>query len=528
MRIKSLILSNFRGYEKECRVDFESFTAFIGRNDIGKSTILEALDIFFNDGKGTIKIDKEDINKKCSANGNTDICLSLVLDSLPPKIILDEAYETTLENEYLLNGEGCLEIKKVFKNGASPKVFINAFHPSNPECCNLLSKKQKDLKTQVETIGAECEDKRVNAKLRSAIWSKFSEDNSLQLQETLIDVSTKDGDIKPLWEKLQNYMPFFSLFQSDRKNTDADEEVQDPMSIAVKQIMSSNEIQSHLDDVATKVRAKLEDVINLTLAKIKEMNPSVADSLSPKIPKTNELKWNDVFKKVSITGDKDIPINKRGSGVKRLILLNFFRAEAERRLQERDGQHIIYAVEEPETSQHKHHQRLLVTALKSLSSQSKAQVIITTHSADIVKQLFFEQLRLVIEDEQENKMVKKVERQTLPYPSLNEVNYLAFGEVSEEYHNELYGYLQARAIDENSDNEKEKCFDQWLCSKGLPQDKQWIRVQGGTAKPAVAATLSTYIRNLIHHPENNHNSIYTEEELEKSINAMKIIAANYL
>lgn len=30
----------------------------------------------------------------------------------------------------------------------------------------------------------------------------------------------------------------------------------------------------------------------------------------------------------------------------------------------------------------------------------------------------------------------------LNYPSLNEVNYLAFGEVTEEYHDELYSYIE--------------------------------------------------------------------------------------
>ncbi len=64
---------------------------------------------------------------------------------------------------------------------------------------------------------------------------------------------------------------------------------------------------------------------------IREMNPEIANSLNPIIPPSEILKWADVFKNVSITGDENIPINKRGSGVKRLILLNFFRAEAERR-----------------------------------------------------------------------------------------------------------------------------------------------------------------------------------------------------
>ena len=65
------------------------------------------------------------------------------------------------------------------------------------------------------------------------------------------------------------------------------------------------------------------------------MNPDVANCLNPVIPSSDCLKWVDVFKSVSIAGDEDIPINKRGSGIKRLILLNFFRAEAERRRAER-------------------------------------------------------------------------------------------------------------------------------------------------------------------------------------------------
>ena len=51
-----------------------------------------------------------------------------------------------------------------------------------------------------------------------------------------------------------------------------------------------------------------------------------------------------MFKNVSISGDEDIPINKRGSGVKRLILLNFFRAQAERRRDEINSEGIIYEI----------------------------------------------------------------------------------------------------------------------------------------------------------------------------------------
>lgn len=42
----------------ETKIPMSDFVAIVGKNDIGKSTILEALNIFFNDGKGIIPIDK--------------------------------------------------------------------------------------------------------------------------------------------------------------------------------------------------------------------------------------------------------------------------------------------------------------------------------------------------------------------------------------------------------------------------------------------------------------------------------------
>ena len=39
-------IKNFRSYKDEITISFEDLTAFVGKNDIGKSSILEALDIF--------------------------------------------------------------------------------------------------------------------------------------------------------------------------------------------------------------------------------------------------------------------------------------------------------------------------------------------------------------------------------------------------------------------------------------------------------------------------------------------------
>lgn len=181
------------------------------------------------------------------------------------------------------------------------------------------SKTDKDLRKIIDDNGIACDDRTRNAVMRRAIWEHYRDDWQLGLTE--IDVTK--GETKSIWDKLQKYLPVYSLFQSDRKNTDSDSEVQDPLQEAVKQILSEERLQEELAAIAMEVERKLEEVSSRTLEKLREMSPEVANSLNPVIPSASSLKWSDVFKKVSISGDEGIPVNKRGSGVKRLILLNF-------------------------------------------------------------------------------------------------------------------------------------------------------------------------------------------------------------
>lgn len=502
MKIQNVKIKNFRSYKDEVSIAIGDLTTFVGKNDIGKSSVLEALDIFFNDGKGAIKLDKDDINKQSQVDGINEISITVCFDELPDSIIIDSSNETDLKSEYLLNSNNHLEILKTYPNAGKEKVFIKAFHPSKPECNDLLRKRDSELRSILNDNNIECSDKNKNATMRSAIWHHFRDD--LQMTETLIDVTK--GETKSIWDKLQNYLPIYSLFQSDRKNSDGDNEVQDPLKEAVRQILRDADLKKQLKAVATVVETKLKEVSSRTLDKLREMNPDIANSLNPIIPDSESLKWSDVFKTVSITGDEEIPINKRGSGVKRLILLNFFRAEAERRKKEKTIPSIVYAIEEPETSQHTEHQKKLVKAFLSLSKTPQTQIILTTHSAPLVKELNFSHLRLI---SQENglKTIETVIPGQLPYPSLNEVNFLAFSEVNEEYHNELYGYIEAIGEMENFRDGKPTMMYNKIQRNGNIRSEQII--------------LTDYIRHQIHHPENTSNIRYTLPQLKESTVLMR-------
>ena len=58
MKIQSVGIKNFRSL-KDVNIVFDSVTTLIGPNGTGKSTVLRALDWFFNGGKGCELTDKD-------------------------------------------------------------------------------------------------------------------------------------------------------------------------------------------------------------------------------------------------------------------------------------------------------------------------------------------------------------------------------------------------------------------------------------------------------------------------------------
>ncbi|HCG5966305.1 TPA: AAA family ATPase [Vibrio parahaemolyticus] len=107
MKLISLEVENLRCYQEPVKVKIDDLTTVIGKNDIGKSTILEAMEIFFNND--VVKISQDDANIH---NANKKVSITCEFTSLPKTIILDSGIETTLANEYLLTKNATLKIKK--------------------------------------------------------------------------------------------------------------------------------------------------------------------------------------------------------------------------------------------------------------------------------------------------------------------------------------------------------------------------------------------------------------------------------
>ena len=373
MKLARLRIRNFRCYKNEVAVDFDDMTAFVGRNDVGKSTVMDALDIFLNEGVP----DKHDATKDGDGKDLTIIC---EFTELPASVVMDEDNPTNFQAEHLLNADKRLEIHKTFSGHlATPKCTSTtafAVHPTADEVADLLQLKNPELKKRAEKLKVNLAgiDAKVNAQLRRAIRASVGD---LKLKAVHVPLNEEKTN-KP-WDGIRTYVPLLALFKSDRTSTDQDPEAQDPLKTAVREAIKQREAE--LNAIAAHVETQVRQIAKATLEKLKEMDESLAQELNPQI---TLKKWETLFS-VNITGDEEIPINKRGSGVKRLVLLNFFRAKAEQKARERSNAPVIYAIEEPETSQHPHNQRLLINALLDLTAD--AQVVITTHTPMLARTL---------------------------------------------------------------------------------------------------------------------------------------------
>jgi putative ATP-dependent endonuclease of OLD family len=227
----------------------------------------------------------------------------------------------------------------------------------------------------------------INPTIRAAIWKSCDD---LTLDET--DIPVASGEAKKIWDKIVPHMPMYALFQSDRSSTDSDSEVQDPMKLAIAAALAEGDIQEKLNEVVEAVRVHATALAMRTHAALAKLDSDLAKQLVPKFK--SEPKWGGLFS-ISLDGDDGIAINKRGSGVRRLVLVSFFRAEAERKIAEGSRQNIIYAIEEPETSQHPRNQKILLDSFKSLAESDGCQVLLTTHSPGLASELDVDGLRFV-------------------------------------------------------------------------------------------------------------------------------------
>ena len=156
--------------------------------------------------------------------------------------------------------------------------------------------------------------------------------------------------------------------------------------------------------------------------------------------------------------------------------------------------------------------------MRELSKADGTQVLLTTHDNVMVKMFGSEEnVRLVSNDGNGSKKIERVQKGLCGFVSLNEINYTAFGAITEEYHDELWGYLEEHGYVKGKPEDGE--YDKEQMEKGNVKD--YTKVKDGKVLDPKPTSLSHYIRDQIHHPENKRNKRFTDEELKQSVEEMR-------
>lgn len=389
MKLLSFAVENFRGYSDKVVLNIGDFTGLFGKNDAGKSTIFEAMDIFFNESSAQKKINENDWNVHVQTL-DSEIVMTAVFDNLPTTLVLEDV-EAYVKDEALTDQNGNIQIIKRFSrsNGKINTITsILSLYPEDKE--NIYELTQAKLRALLKELLPDSAAEKTNTAMRREILNTWALDNKLVERE--IQIGTK-GLSKSIWEALKSQLPDFQLFKSDRDNSDTDPEVQNPMTALVKNVLDDPEINELLANVQQRIVSQLESSTQDVLDILNQLNPELRVSLNPSF---GDVNWSKAFK-LTLATELGIPLENRGSGVRRLVLLSYFQNEARKKRLSASTKvrETIYAVEEPETALHPIHQKMLIAALKGMSEQDNIQILLTTHSPEMAKFLPVEYANLI-------------------------------------------------------------------------------------------------------------------------------------
>ena len=84
MLLRAVELHNFRGY-RDFKLKFAPLTSLLGEGEVGKKTILRALDIFFNGPLAKRPLKLQDLNEKALKAGDWQIAITCCFDDFAIK-----------------------------------------------------------------------------------------------------------------------------------------------------------------------------------------------------------------------------------------------------------------------------------------------------------------------------------------------------------------------------------------------------------------------------------------------------------
>ncbi len=387
MRVHSILAQNYGPFMVLEEVRLGPLATIIGQNDTGKSNILKALQLFFENRK----IDQGDVHN--GAGPTDDVVIEVVFTSLPEKIELEDGVETTLQDEMLLDADGHLRIRKTYPrdNLAKFSIALITQDIEDDRFAGLTALKEKDINQRCASVGIEATRSGrgiTNKGKREALRAK-ARDEGIKLVIRELPLTTKDE----LWKKVDPLLPEFVLFEADTKLGVGETTFQSQFRPIIKTAAEQPDVVDAKDAFTGAIGKALQSEIDKIFARLKRHTDAFTG-----LTANPEFSWDkavtfDIFGKDQHGVENSL--ERRGSGMRRLLMVAFFQYLAERGLEQSGN--LVFAVEEPENCLHPGLQRELVASFRQLADEGH-QVIVTSHSPVFAGASPVQDLALVVRD----------------------------------------------------------------------------------------------------------------------------------
>lgn len=421
MRIKEFTIKNFKniGIIEPCTIVFPNdssnssssdFITIIGENNIGKSSIFEALQLFLPE-TGINNIPTLDMfpNKQIPQNEKEFMEIEITLNDFNR-----QDREHDFLKPYIYDNE--IKIKRIWKNHeqADKEVPFKVLKPVF-ELCELETSKPFN-KTNFSSVSEElknlydsfCTEQNIsNGTIPSTKKGKFL-DYVYNRNCSLLNIGEPEWQDNPngFASNLRSVLPKVIYVPAVKL---IDDEADASKSKSSASLLTSVLFDKYLNTTQEfqKFNTALSDLQKLFMTETR--NPHVQileDKISEKLKRVLNVEANldfttpEVMKKLYLNSNILIKYNdlvttpnQQGNGVQRLLILSLLELLAEHLTEEElenNGETnewkrpFLFIIEEPEIYLHPHLQRKMRDSLIQISNHALAQVICTSHSENFI------------------------------------------------------------------------------------------------------------------------------------------------
>ena len=258
MKLREISIENFYGFDQKAIIKASDFNVLVGRNDVGKSSVLKALDLFLND-----KTPSAETRNLYSQSGDIGIELSFYINSQP--IVIDDTIETTFEIEELVDSQGLLVVKKTWDTSlAKPKPQV------------LILRKQYDVddfvfatesqlirfcqKYSIQTQKANGEEFN-NVEKRTKLREYFRETGiTYKYEWEKLPTSVSNNRQRQVYDVLKNILPRFEFFKADTSLSETDTAIQNYFRDLATQTLVELGMKQAEDEVEKRLGVVLKSI----------------------------------------------------------------------------------------------------------------------------------------------------------------------------------------------------------------------------------------------------------------------------